>query len=388
MLGPRIVLERRLLVAYSAMLLSLASCGGKEFSQGGGGKSGAGGSDSAGSAAGGSMGAMGGSAASAGDGGNGAGGSGGSGGTVATACNCKAGQYCREGSTDCFECNELSRLRFATPERLSTLSDNTQDARFPRMGRTNTDLLYFFQGVGIRYTTDASTSAGGAVEKTLPVDNGPLLLPAAATVPFDALTGGGNFVFDRVVEETRRQLYVGRWSDGLEGARALGSPFNGPTNDFSVAIAPEPQGDTGPRVFWMTDRDAMLGLTLVTTLVADTSAPLPVQLQLGNTACTLASPLVDPRDDLTPWVTPDGKTLLVSHTAVDASCRSAGRGKDLYTAPLQPATGQPTLPAALIGDVNSPQDDVDPSFSADMCDLYFASNRDGGAFALYRARRR
>jgi hypothetical protein len=113
-----------------------------------------------------------------------------------------------------------------------------------------------------------------------------------------------------------------------------------------------------------------------------------VLLQLTKTTCTPAISQVTPPDDLTPWVTPDGKTLLVSHTGVDATCAPAGRGKDLYTAPLQPATGQPTLPAALLNDVNSTADDVDPSFSADMCDLYFASNRDGGAFALYRAHRR
>jgi Tol biopolymer transport system component len=58
-----------------------------------------------------------------------------------------------------------------------------------------------------------------------------------------------------------------------------------------------------------------------------------------------------------------------------------------------PATGQvlPTAagptPSQPLADVNSPQDDVDPSFSADFCDLYFSSNRDG-RFALYRAHRR
>jgi Tol biopolymer transport system component len=40
-----------------------------------------------------------------------------------------------------------------------------------------------------------------------------------------------------------------------------------------------------------------------------------------------------------------------------------------------------------MSDVNSPMNDVEPSFSADLCDLYFASDRDG-KYALYRAHRR
>jgi hypothetical protein len=91
--------------------------------------------------------------------------------------------------------------------------------------------------------------------------------------------------------------------------------------------------------------------------------------------------------DLTPWVTDDGKLLVLSTTRVDAGCALANQGKDLYTALLQPATGQPTTSAVPMNDVNSGMDDVDPSFSADLCDLYFSSNRDG-KFGLYKAHRR
>jgi Tol biopolymer transport system component len=93
--------------------------------------------------------------------------------------------------------------------------------------------------------------------------------------------------------------------------------------------------------------------------------------------------------DLAPWVTPDGKTLLFSHTRVDANCQAVNQGKDLYTTLLQPATGQPpAMTAALpMNDVNSAADDVQPSFSGDLCDLYFASNREG-PMAVYRAHRR
>jgi hypothetical protein len=379
--GSRNVLERRLIVACSALLLGVFACGGKEFTPGGTTMTGGVGGADAGGASGGATGGASNSGASASEGGGDAGASAG----AASSCSCKAGQYCREGSTDCFDCAELSRLRFAKPERLSTLSDVGLDARSPRSGSTSTDLLYSFQGVGIRYTPDASTSAGAAINMTTPEDGAPLLLLGDTTLPLNEVMSGANFVFDRVVDGTRRQLYVGRWNRGLDEAKPISAPFNGPLNDYSVAVAAAPVGDGKPRLFWMTDRDPALGLTLVTALAEDAGTGSPVLLQLGKVACSPA--LMTPRDDLTPWVTSDGKTLLVSHTGMDAGCAPADTGKDVYTAPLQPATGQPTLPAALLSDVNSDADDVDPSFSADMCDLYFASNRDGGAFALYRARR-
>ncbi len=380
MLGLGSELNRRLVCCCGALLLSAVGCGGNEFIPVPGGSGAA-----AGAAGGGEDGGSSGASGQPGDGGGGgtsASGSGGSGGSTTASCNCKAGEYCREGSTDCFACTELSRLRFSTPERLSTLSDSAQDARFPRIGRTATDLLYFFEGVGIRYTTDASTSAGGAIRTTVPEDAGPLLLAAGLT---SGQVAGVNFLFDR--REEQRRIYFGRWTSVLELAELAPAPFNGEGNDHSIAMATAPGGGATPRGFWMTDR-GLLGQALVTALASDAS-PTPVALQLGSPACALGPTGVALADEeLSPWVTPDGKTLLVSHTGLDESCAVGDRGKDLYTAPLQPDTGQPTLPAVLVNDVNSDRDDVDPSFSADMCDLYFASNRDGGSFALYRARRR
>jgi Tol biopolymer transport system component len=86
-------------------------------------------------------------------------------------------------------------------------------------------------------------------------------------------------------------------------------------------------------------------------------------------------------------VTADGTTLLFSSTRVDGNCTTTNQGKDIYTALLQPPTGEPTAPAVPMPDVNGPGNDVDPSFSADFCELYFASDRDG-SYALYRAHRR
>ena len=182
-------LARSWLIACGASWLCLNSCGGSAFSSG----DGIGGSASAGG--------MGGSAAgqssSGGSSKSGTAGTGtagdttsagapdmsggdGSGGVAATGCDCPAGHYCRDGSTDCFDCAELNRLHFAVPERLATLSDNGAGSRFPRVGLTGTDLFYDLSGVGMRYTTDASTSAGSIVKGSIQQDSAPLLLRATA----------------------------------------------------------------------------------------------------------------------------------------------------------------------------------------------------------------
>jgi hypothetical protein len=394
--GLRNVLRRGSVVACGATWLCLSSCSGQEFAASdatGGSASGSGGSDAAGKNSGGGSKTGTGGSGTAGDtisaGAPDPGGSGGTGGVVQASCDCPAGHYCRDGSTDCFDCAELNRLHFATPERLATLSAGAA-SRYPRVGLTSTDLFYHFAGVGMRYTTDASTSAGASVKGTIQQDGGPLLLKEDVTgVPTPSMTGF-NFVFDRPVEMGRRQLQVGEWKNGLGTAELLPAPFNSGTNDFSMAIAPHATPDNIARAFWMTGRDAMsmmLGPSLVTSLLSANSVGALVTLNVGQAKCTPIDFTAKADPDLTPWVTEDGKTLLVSTTRQDANCASAGQGKDIYTALLQPATGQPTAAAVPMSDVNSPMDDVDPSFSADLCDLYFSSNRDG-KYALYRAHRR
>ena len=392
MLGSRNVFGQGWLVACGATLLGLSGCGGSVFSS----DDAAGGTDAshAGSASGGhgSAGkANGGSGgkASAGDtssaGAADVGGSSGTGGSVAGGCDCPAGHYCRDGSVDCFDCAELNRLHFATPERMATVSDNGQGSRFPRVGSTGTDLLYRFEGIGLHYTTDASTSAGANVNGTTASDSAPLLLNGNVTGIYSATTmmTGFNFFFDRL-EGGKRSLYMGLWNNGLQTFEKLPPPYNG-GNDYSLAIATTPTADGVERAFWMTGAGTAttMGPTFVTTAIVTSSAaaPVNVKLMLGQDGCETSDA------DLAPWVTSDGKTLLISHNRVDANCKATGQGKDIYTALLLPASGLPTGPALPMNDVNSPSNDVEPSFSADLCDLYFASDRDG-KYALYRAHRR
>jgi hypothetical protein len=386
MVGSRNALGQGWLLASTLALLGLSSCGGVEFTTGAGGTGADAGNASAGQNSGGGAKGGTGAAANAGDtssaGASDVGGSSGAGGGTSTGCDCPADHYCRDGSVDCFACGELNRLHFATPERLATVSDSGQGSHFPRVGTTNTDLLYRFEGAGLRYTTDASTSAGANVKLTNATDSAPLLLAMPVSGVDTMALMGFNFVFDRE-EDGLRSLYMGEWNNGLQQIERVPAPYNGGKNDYSMAVASKPADASNARAFWMTDRGISVGTapSLVTAPLVANALPVPVNLKLGQAICAASD------SDLTPWVTADGKTLLVSHKRLDANCNPTSQGKDIYTALLQPATGLPTAAALPMNDVNSPMNDVEPSFSANLCDLYFASDRDG-KYALYRAHRR
>ncbi len=388
----RNVLERSSLVACGLLCLSLSQCGGKEFMSGdgaaGSANSGKGGQAQAGGTNGGAAGAAGDESSS----GSAAGGRGGGGGTQ-PGCECPAGQYCRDGSTDCYPCADLSRLFFEPPVRLATVSDNGAGSRFPRSGGTSTDLLYHLDGVGVRYTADSSTSAGSSVSATLAEDTAPLLLKAdVKTLLQPGFERGFNYLFDRAVGETR-SLYFGRWDNGLQTAQLAPAPFNSDAGDYSAAVALNATPGGVARMFWMTKR--ALYAQLVTAPLSANAAPVPVGLHVGSVDCAPLAEVIDPSTqqpadlDLAPWVTDDGKLLVFSTTRLTSNCAAGSQKKDIYTTLLQASSGQPPpdTAAAPMNDVNSPEDDVDPSFSADLCDLYFASNREQ-KFAVYRAHRR
>jgi hypothetical protein len=396
MQGLRNVLERSSLIACGALCLGLSQCGGEEFSspQSSAGTAASGSAGNAGESTGGSPGQGGSSGGDSANAGSAAGGVAGKGGAQNGNCDCPAGSYCREGSIDCFMCSDLSRVYFETPVRLAPVSDNGQGSRFPRIGATSTDLLYHFEGVGMRYTTDSSTSAGNSVASTLPEDNAPLLLrEEVKALPLMGLSSF-NFLFDRAEAGTRKLIF-GKWSNGLQTAREAPAPFNGGGGDYSIAVALHPTPDGVARAFWMTNADATNPAPrLVTAPLVENAAKEEVALKIGSPRC---GPLpytppdqdgnggIDP--DMTPWVTSDGRLLVFSTTRLDADCQASTQKRDVYTTLLQASSGQPPMPAQPMNDVNSPEDDVDPSFSADLCDLYFASNREG-AFAVYRAHRR
>jgi hypothetical protein len=391
------LLERGLPLACVALWLSLADCSGDAFQSATEGSGGGGAPSVAGSPA--TVGGDSGSAGSAGAddlGGAGAepGGSSGSGGAVSNGCNCPSGSYCREASNDCFSCSSLSRLRFTPPERIATLSESGQGARFPRVGSTSTDLLYRSDGAGLRYTPDASTSAGTSVSSTDSSDSAPLLLDAEVT-GLAALPKGFNLLFDRSEPGAARALYFARWNGGIERPARAPEPFNSDLGDYSMAVALHPMNGVPARAFWMSARDATEDAPAPELLTAELTLGARaevVTLKIGQPDCDVADSAkpdanIDP--DLTPWVTSRGGLLLISTTRLEPDCSVSNQKKDIHAVLLSPETGQALDNAAAepLSDVNSSADDTDPSFSADLCELYFASNRDG-KFAVYHARRR
>lgn len=372
--------DRGTLLAWHVAFLMLPGCGGNEFqaatNQGGmGGDSGAAGAGDGGALAG---------TAGSGEAGTASGG----GGTGSTECKCPSGSYCLDASTDCKACSALNRLRFGPPERLTTISNLP---RYPRAGGTGTDLLYQATGMGLRYTTDASTSAGSAVAHTTARDAAPLLLAKEVTSLGDE-GAAFNFAFDRE-ELERRELILGKWSSGaLQSVTPAPAPFNdGASSNYQLAVAQAQEPGATPRAYWLSDRSLLRRAAapaapspqLLTALLADGSEPEQVGLSVAGCEAP-----VTPTEALAPWVTPDGGALFFSH---DGTCPpaepDAAADLDLYAAMLVTATGQLAASATRLQDVNSPANERDPSFSADMCQLYFASDRDG-ELALYRAERR
>jgi hypothetical protein len=192
---------------------------------------------------------------------------------------------------------------------------------------------------------------------------------------------GFNFLFDRV-EAKARHIFIGNWSGGLQAFEQAPAAYNADANDYSVAVAMHPSSGGPARAYWMSSGAMQEKPTLMTAeLTADAAAAPAKNLGIGKLDCPATE------QDLTPWVLADASQLLISHTRIDDNCKAvAGQGKDIYTVLLQPSTGEPAVPAKPVNDVNSVMDDISPSFSANMCDLYFASNRDG-KFAVYRAHR-
>jgi hypothetical protein len=380
----------------------LVGCGGDEFSSAASGGSagtagatqgGSGGSTGGGGAgAGGAAGQNGGSAGTVQGGGSGTGGSGAggsSGGGGSPACNCPQGQYCQVTTSNCRACSDLSRLAFATPERIATVSASAAgQQRFPRVGATDMSLFYRAGAPGserIWQTADYTAGYGNPIAGSNGIDSGPLFL--GSNQP--------NFWFDRVEGSSRHIVSASVSGGTLENLALAPTPLNpssAGSSDYSVAIAAAPGGSGVPRAFWMTTRSGDRA-RLVTALLTGADVPVSdVALNIENAAGSLCG---RPGDDATPWVTPGGDLLLFRAFPMDENCNpSDGDATDLYASILDPTTGQPPpLGAAIpLADVNRStgnSTETDPSLSPDLCALYFASDSGQGAFDfdIFRANR-
>jgi hypothetical protein len=383
-------------ISVWAFALSLVACGGGTFSAGsgagtGGGSAGSttngGGSDSGGSAA---AGAPAGGASGAPSGGASGGMStAGTGGKPATGCDaCAAGSYCQDGANKCRLCSDFSRLQFAAPEELATLSQSGT-GRFPRAASAGTDLFYRSGADGatqIWYAATPVVGVGVALSESARIDSAPLLAPGVVQQ---------NFFFDRLEIATNlRHIWVATWSGSqLSVAATAPAPFNAASaSDFSVAVAPAAGPDGAPKVaraYWMSTRAGGTTAALVWSNmvgVAPTApAALDVKLQAGAGTCPLLA------DDVTPWVNTAGTLLLFRSESVDDSCMPNDMGAfDLYAAPLSADTGLTSAPAVALSALNNTggmSTETDPSLSQDSCTIYFASDNGTKSLALYRAAR-
>jgi hypothetical protein len=263
------------------------------------------------------------------------------------------------------------------------LDHPTSGLRFPRVGDSRQSLFFTLLGASrseLWYAADPAGAASVALgDGQAPSRSGLLYFEDEGGLGFEVL-------FDELVNG-QRSIASALW-DGttLSDILPVGAPLGpGSFDDYSVALAPETR-----RAYWMTTRDGSPALR-TGLLGSDQSTPvvLAVPAQSGGVTCPLSG------EDATPWVTPDGSLLLFSSLPRDAACQPVdGAATDLYAVVLQPSSGMPITPAAALTAANvtgGESTETDPSFSPDLCTLYFAS--DGGSasgfdYRLFRAARR
>lgn len=363
-------------IAFLGACLAI-TCGGEPFTtaEAEGGASGDGGRG--GGAAGQPSVGGGGTGAVTGGGGGGEAGGGESAGAAGEApgCACNARQYCR--ADNCRDCADYSSLDFGAPELLAgpgLAPDGSP--RFPRAGPAQGSLFYRAgSGSAARiWYTPAEDTAGSRASSGSTLESGPLFLPSPAIL-------GNTFAFDGgPVGE--RAIYLAAWqATGFANATEAGEPLNQDGSEsYGLAVALDTE-----RAFWISTRSGAAEL-----LSAPASGTIddvePVTLELSAPGGATCDP--DPTL-LSPWVTPDGRLLLLSQPRFDATCTPLDDGAlALYAVPLQPASGQPVASAVPLTTTFGPDGstETDPSLSPEGCSLYFASDR-SGALQLYRAGR-
>jgi hypothetical protein len=353
-----------------------AGVGGDPGKGGNGGAAGAedGGSGGVDAGRGGSSGDGGGSGKGGGAGTSGTGNAGSAGGA---GCDCAPGQYCRAGT--CRNCDDLTSIQIGDAEPL--LDHPSSGLRFPRVGDSRDSFFFTLVAPGrseLWYVDDPTASASFTLGDAQTLSRSGLFYVEGAslgfTVLFDERRSGG------------RVVMTAAWNgSALTDLQTLGPPFGAfGSEDYSVALAAETN-----RVYFMTTRNdspelhtSVLGE--IDSQVVTLDVPVP-----GGGTCPRSE------DDATPWVTEDGSLLVFRALPLDANCQPIdGTAPDLYAAALQPATGLPLTPAVRLAGANVTTGDsteTDPSFSPDLCTLYFSS--DGGSaagfdFRLFRAPRR
>jgi hypothetical protein len=301
---------------------------------------------------------------------------------------CGDGLYCGDAGM-CNPCSDLSSLasledvEFGEPVPLTAINETVglESLRFPRAFGSPPKLLYVrdYFGGRIWLTPDMDSSSGSPL--AVPIadpdpnvhESGPLLLE-------EGIEGfsGHNFFFDRSTNEpptgTLQGASMNRSGMGSE-VTPLPAPFNTGSASYALALS-------RTRAFWTQNLDGNLNIRLMTAPLEGDIIPAIVQIKLWN-ECQIIE------FGYAPWVTPDGRILLLSFTEREDSCSLPDSAPhDLGIVRLD-ASGQPEHHVLAVRSVSQAgTSEGDGSLSSDMCWLYFVSNRDkAGQTLLYRARR-
>jgi hypothetical protein len=290
---------------------------------------------------------------------------------------CGDGRYCDDTGV-CRPCADLTavdaaHVRFAQPEPLKAINDNAamEAVRLPRTSPRPTGLFYVrdFFATQMWETLNFDRNAGGPVPS--PVDDADLTesAPLAPTFVTQGQLAGYNFFFDRNVGKTdrRRELYGASLDAAGVATKVtrLPAPFNAtpPTMQWSSSIAVAKE-----RAWWVANLDGSLNTYIMTSSLEPGARATAVSINLPP-GCPLHE------IDAVPWVTPDGSTMLVTAVQHDAACNTPDQHTDVFLVRLD-ATGQPLATAASVEGIDQPTtSEADASLSADMCWLYFASDR-------------
>jgi hypothetical protein len=246
-----------------------------------------------------------------------------------------------------------------------------------------TGLLYTFNqgatgGVDIAFSMGtvlnafpAGTALPTPVSAT-EIDEAPLPMPQAIDFAF---------LYDARVSGRRTIFYASQGGAGWQsGPYAVGTAVGASGDNYHIAAQRDGMPPQIGRLWWVTNHDPNGsgggGTTRLVTSPPSSATSVDVPIALPGGCHTRES-------DLQPWVTPNGRLLLISsHDYRGAQCASTSDDRrHLFAVPVDPANGQPVA--------GMPTTDFDylhvmgfhdqaPSLTFDSCNLLFASDRDGG----------
>ena len=299
--------------------------------------------------------------------------------------DCGSGLYCGRNAV-CTPCSDLTALddlrevEFGEGEPLTAINVavSDQQLRHPRAFGEGPKLFYVrdFFGGRIWLTPDMHTSAGAPLLEPISAPDARESAPLVVDQGLDAFSGH-NFFFDRGWSDPPRGVLYGAKIDASGTATEvteLPAPFNSTNASYAVALS-------RTRAFWTQNLDGELLIRLMTAPLEGEVIRSTVEMITEN-GCRIFE------FGYTPWVTPEGRILMVSISERDQDCNAGENSpQDVAWAKLD-ASGQPAHPLITVRNVNQPgTSETDGSLSPDLCWFYFASNRGESNYRLYRARR-